>query len=131
MGNSKKRTKAYRDTVAMLPDDPRFKAEYERMYAVFEDLPPDRLEVARKLISRAAFMVVTLEDLERTIAQNGVTSEYQNGENQWGTKKSPEVEAYNTIVKNYTTLARQLVELLPKENRGEAEDGFGAFVTGR
>ena len=126
-----RRLKVYKDTLAMLPENPRFKAEYERLFGIFAKLPPDMLEVARKVISRAAFMVVTLEDLEQTIAKDGVVSEYKNGDNQWGTKKSPEVEVYNTIVKNYTMITKQLVDLLPEENRGEAQDDFASFCASR
>lgn len=32
-------------------------------------------------------MSITLENLQKTINENSVISEYQNGENQWGTKK--------------------------------------------
>ena len=61
-------------------------------------------------------MAVTLEDLRDSINENGCVSEYQNGENQHGTKKSPEVEVYNTMIKNYTTVIKTLCDLLPESN---------------
>lgn len=73
-------------------------------------------------------MSVTLTDLQETINREGTISEYQNGENQWGTKKSPEVETYNTMIKNYMGIIKQLTDLLPKEAPKIEDDGFEAFV---
>jgi len=57
-------------------------------------------------------------------------STYQNGENQWGTKKSPEIEIYNAMIKNHAAIIKQLQDMLPKSDIAE-NDGFGAFVNGR
>ena len=125
------KTKAHKDTLATLPADPRYAAEYERLYKVFKGLPPATLEVARKVISRAAFATVKLEDLEREIATNGVSGEYKNGENQFGTKKSPEAEAYVSFSKIHSTVMKQLIDLLPKEDREAAADDFDSFARSR
>jgi hypothetical protein len=74
---------------------------------------------------------VTLLDLQETINREGAVSKYQNGENQWGTKKSPEVEIYNTMIKNHMTIIKQLTDLLPKQAAKIDEDGFDGFVGDR
>lgn len=94
--------------------DTRIKRERERLTEIFADLDEKRVKTAENLISNAAFMAVTLEDLRATIAREGVVSEYQNGENQYGTKKSPEVEVYNTMIKNYTAVVKTLCDMLPE-----------------
>ena len=76
-------------------------------------------------------MTVTLQDLQVTINANGVVSKYQNGENQWGTKKSPEVEIYNTMVKNHASIIKQLTDLLPKAEPESKDDGFESFVNSK
>ena len=58
-------------------------------------------------------MSVTLEDLQEEINRGGTVSTYQNGENQWGSKKSPEIEIYNAMIKNHMSIIKQLTELLP------------------
>ena len=88
--------------------------ELKRLEKIFKDIRPDKKETVRKLIENAAFMEVQLSGLQKEIAEKGPVSEYQNGENQWGTKKSPEVEIYNTMIKNYTAVVKQLLELLPE-----------------
>lgn len=43
-----------------------------------------------------------------------MVSEYKNGENQYGTRKSPEVDVYNAMIKNYASVIKQLGDLLPE-----------------
>jgi hypothetical protein len=84
-------------------------------------------KVVKSLIENASFMAITLQDLQEVINQKGVVSEYQNGENQWGTKKSPEVEVYNSMTKNHTQIMKQLADLIPKEQPKQESDGFEDF----
>lgn len=101
------------------------RAEYRRLLKLYKDAPEKQLNLAKKLLVRAAFMAITLDELEKKIEENGVTEPYQNGANQKGVKKSAEVEVYNTMSKNYAAIMRQLSELLPKEKGGG--DGFDDF----
>lgn len=96
--------------------DTRIKRERERLEKIFAELDEKRLETAKNLLENAAFMAVMLEDLRQEISENGVTSEYKNGENQFGTKKSPAVEVYNTMIKNFTQIILALCNLLPTAN---------------
>lgn len=91
----------------------------------------DTKKATQSLVENAAFMAVTLEDLQETINREGVVSEYQNGANQWGTKKSPEVEVYNTMIKHYMSIVKQLTDLLPDAEVVEVDDGFEDFVNSR
>ena len=101
--------------------DTRIKRERERLLEIFSELDEKRRNTAVSLIENAAFMTVTLEELRKTISENGVVSEYQNGENQFGTKKSPEVEVYNTMIKNFTTIIKTLCDMLPEESTAASE----------
>jgi len=76
------------------------------------------------MIEKAAFMSVTLDDLQDEININGVIEQYQNGANQFGVKKSAAVDVYNTMIKNYTSIMKQLTDLLPKDTAVEKDDGF-------
>ena len=69
------------------------------------------------LIEKAAFMSIELDDLQAKLEKDGWTSEYQNGQNQWGTKKSPEAETYIALSKNYAAVIKQLTELVPAAKR--------------
>jgi hypothetical protein len=96
-----------------LTKDQRISKEISRLKKLFKDIPKNTMNSVLALIRNAAFMTITLEDLQEEINKNGAVSEYQNGENQWGTKKSPEVEIYNTMIKNLSTVIKQLTDLIP------------------
>lgn len=114
-----------------LPEDKRISDEYKRLREIYANVQGNKLRLVLKLISRAAFMAAALADLEAYIAEHGYTEEYQNGANQSGKKKSSEVEVYNTMVKNYAAIIRQMTELLPTEAVAPKGDGFDDFVSGR
>lgn len=107
----------------------RINAEKNRLTRIFKDVDKSAQSLAKSLIKNAAFMSITLEDLQEAINKNGVTVEYKNGENQFGTKKSPEIETYNSMIKNFSTIMSQLARMTPE---GSAEaDELLEFLAGR
>jgi hypothetical protein len=107
------------------------KREKSKLRGIFKDLPPDARKTVEKLIDNAAFMAATLEELQAYINIHGCTEEYQNGENQYGKKKSSEVDVYNTMIKNYKAVIDTLLGRLPKAAPGGDDDGFDDFAEGR
>lgn len=95
----------------------RIKSEKTRLKGIFKDLDENKKKLVTPLIEKAAFMSVELDDLQETIEQDGWTSEYKNGENQFGTKRSPEAETYIALSKNYAAVIKQLTELVPAAKR--------------
>ena len=106
--------------------DKRIKKETLKLKKLFKGISQDTMETVLSLIKNAAFMTITLEDLQETINTDGAVSEYKNGENQFGTKKSPEVEIYNTMIKNHMGIIRQLTDLMPEPPKiiPKEEDAF-------
>jgi hypothetical protein len=100
-----------------LTKDQRISEEYERMKELFSAMPENELRFCDPLLQNAAFMKVTLEDLQQAINENGVTDSYQNGANQSGTKASADLQAYNSLAKVYNALMGKLSGKLPKEVR--------------
>lgn len=90
----------------------RVQEEYNRLMDLFSNAPDGQLRLALPLIQNAAFMKVTLEDLQAAINAEGVTEVYQNGANQRGMKQSATLQGYNTLIKNYATVQKQLSQLL-------------------
>lgn len=109
----------------------RISQELQKLKKNFTRLDAKTKKTVENLINNAAFMAVTLEDLQKSINLNGAVSEYQNGENQWGTKKSPEVEIYNTMIKNYASVIKQLTDLLPKPEPKQQKDELEKFINNR
>lgn len=104
--------------------------ELNKLKRIFKDIEPDKAKIVEKLISNAAFMAESLDDLQEIIREKGFTEEYHNGANQSGVKKCSEVEIYNTMIKNYSSVIKQLVDLLPEEAKGGGDELLD-FISGR
>ena len=111
--------------------DKRIKKEYNRLRSLYRKMPKDTMKVVESLIRNAAFMAITLHDLQEHINYHGVTDTYKNGEHQFGTKKSPEVEIHMSMTKNHNATMKQLADLLPKPTHKPEDDGFDLFVASR
>lgn len=104
----------------MWSKEERVKKEISRLKNVFKTLDKNKLNTVISLIQNAAFMTVTLEELQQSINENGCTSEYQNGENQFGVKKSPEVEIHIAMTKNHAAIIKQLADLAPRAKKNNS-----------
>lgn len=105
----------------------RISLEATRLKKFYKDLPAEKLFIAHRLIARAAFQRVTLEDLEAEINKTGVVEEYQNGDNQHGMKQSAAVQAYNAMYKNYQATLRDLAAMVPVAKVTSKFDAFRAM----
>ena len=106
----------------------RIDREIKRIKKLLKAIDRETLATMQSLVKNAAFMSITLDDLQDAMNKNGVISEYQNGENQWGTKKSPEVEIYNTMIKNHMAIMKQLIDLLPEKDHHNKKDLLLEFL---
>lgn len=128
MGN----VKNTKDKSIYIAKDLEIKKEIKKINILFKDLDKNVKRTVESLIQNAAYMAVTLKELQETLNTNGLISEYQNGENQWGTKKSPEVEIYNTMVKNYISAMKAINDFLPKDKiKNMDDDDFESFVNSK
>ena len=105
------------------------KKELGRFAAAYFGAVPEKQSMCLQLITNAVFMEEQLTKLQAEIRENGVVSEYKNGENQWGTRKSPEVDVYNSMIKNYTAVNKQPNDILPHAPPGD--DELTAFLKGK
>lgn len=91
----------------------RIAAERERLAALFADLDENQQQTAAGLISSAAFLRVTLEDLETEINAAGCIEEYTNGANQCGYKVSAACQAYAQLNTKYQSTIQKLLKIVP------------------
>lgn len=104
-----------------LTRETRINNEKRRLRAIFKNLDENKKKLVTPLIDKAAFMSVELDILQEKIQEEGWTSEYKNGENQFGTKKSPEAETYIALSKNYTVIVKQLTDLVPAAEKKKSK----------
>lgn len=100
-----------------LSKEERIKKELERISAFFEKSDANKRAIIEPLIQNAAFMRVTLEDLQEIINSEGVTETYQNGANQKGVKQSAALQSYNSVAKTYAGVIKTLTAFVPVERK--------------
>ena len=99
-------------------DEKSIKAEIKRLTKIFANIDEDKRELCEQLIQNAAFMAVSLRDLQEQIKIDGWVEDYQNGANQKGRKTGSAAVLYTKLINNYRQTIGDLVKLLPK---GEQE----------
>ena len=104
-----------------LTKEQKIKKEIARLKRVFKDLDKNKLQTVESLIKNAAFMAVSLEELQEIINAEGYVVEYQNGENQNGTKQSDAVKTHIAMTKNHAAIIKQVTDLVPPEKKKESK----------
>lgn len=104
------------------------KKEINKLTKIFEKIDQNTYEIAKNLIDEAAFMSVTLKENRQYIEEHGVKELYMNGKGQFGYKESVESKNYNTMIKNYSSVIKQLIDFLPKEEKKNAGEDLLKFI---
>lgn len=106
------------------------KNEIVRLTRIFKEIEKNKRLTTKGLIEEAAYMKATLKELKASIDESGPIDEMQQGEYSI-LREHPALKAYNTMVQRYTTVIKELTNLLPKEQIKELSDGFDEFVGDR
>jgi hypothetical protein len=91
----------------------RIAREKQRLLDIFANLDENKLRTCYALIDRAAFITVSLEDLEEELNETGWTEGYTNGENQSGIKRAAAADVHISLTKNLNAIMKQLLEFVP------------------
>ena len=120
----------FAETGELLNKEAMIKKELKKIKSIYKDLDLKRKKNAESLMNSAAFMAVSMMELEHIINLKGYTEEYQNGANQKGIKKCSEVVIYNNLAKNYLSYVKQLDDMLQKAGGQTKSDELIDFLTG-
>ena len=112
---------------ALADKNKTIRKEITRLNKLFKDLEDNKKKLAKNLIENAAFMSIALEDLKKDIVKYGVKETYVNGKDQYGFKESVESKTYNTMIKNYMNIIKQLNDMLPEKKKIDEKDEFDKF----
>ena len=106
----------------------QIKKEMLKLKRLFKNLPKDKMKAADGLIQEAAFMKVTLEETRHVIDQEGILEKFEQGAQKF-LREHPATKVYNTMIQRYTTVCKQLFDMIPDPDAGkQAEDELMAFV---
>ncbi len=104
--------------------------EIKRLTRIFKDVEKPKRLISKGLIEEVAYMKVTLKELKKEVDKNGPIDVMPQGEYSI-IREHPALKAYNTMVQRYSSVIKDLSNLLPKEEQKEILDGFDEFVGGR
>ena len=104
-----------------LSKEEKIKKEILRLNKVFKSLDKNKLATVQSLIKTAAFMAISLDELQEIINNDGYSHEYQNGANQKGHKQTVEIKTHIAMTRNHTTIIKQLADLAPQEARKDSK----------
>lgn len=93
---------------------------------VFTELNDNRSKLALSLLDKAEFLEQTLQNLKSEVIKFGVITTMCQGTYEID-RENPALKAYNVTVKNYTSVIKQLNDMLPAENAASKDDGFEDF----
>ena len=97
----------------------RIKKEVARLKRLFKEIDDNKKKLVFTTIDDVAFMTITMQDLRDDIIRDGTTVEYKNGENQYGTKQSPDAQLYLQLSQKQTQAMKILLDCLPKDKKLE------------
>ena len=106
----------------------RIDKEVRRLKRLFSKIDENKKKLVFGTIEDVAFLAIKMQDLRDEIIRTGTTVQYKNGENQYGTKQSPDAQLYLQMSQKQTQAMKILVDCLPKaEKPMQADDGFDDF----
>lgn len=91
--------------------------------AILQKIPEDKQPIAARIVDELVFMQKTLASLKRQIDENGTVELFEQGKQSF-MRESPALKSYNTTISRYSTLYKQLCDLMPKD---EATKGNAVY----
>lgn len=85
----------------------------------------DRIDALAPVFASVCWMQIKLEDAREDIAEDGLTTEYDNGGGQSGIRENPAFKAYEALWKSYCAGLQIIMEPLPDAAKGVAADAAG------
>jgi len=107
--------------------DKLIKKEMQKLNKFFKNIPKEKQTMIQGLKEQAAFMYATLVELQEIMNTEGPVELFEQGKQRL-IREHPATKVYNAMIKNYSNVIKQLLDLLPKEDAKQKEDELLAFI---
>ncbi|MCI3922498.1 hypothetical protein MO973_19895 [Paenibacillus sp. TRM 82003] len=94
------------------------KKEIKELTELFTNIDNDQRNYINRLINQVAFMSVTLQELQEILNNDGSVELFVNGAQKM-LREHPAAKLYNTTIKNYSALIKQLSDLTPTSDEDD------------
>ena len=108
--------------------DELIELEIIKLNEIFHYLPEDKKKLCEGLIQNAAFMKVTLEELQADVIEHGAMISCQSGNGFKTIKDNPAQKAYATMISRYSSIIDQLESYLPSNKTISAQAAGEQFA---
>lgn len=95
--------------------------EMKKLSKILKEVPKDRQPIAQSLFEELVFMQKTLVKLKEQIEEEGPTSMFKQGKQEF-LREHPALKGYNTTIQRYSLLYKQLTDLLPPTTGTDKSD---------
>ena len=103
------------------------KRQNAELNRIIKQVPEDNRAIAANLVEEIRFMYDTMGDLKEKIRQYGTVELFEQGKQRF-LRENPAVKSYNTTIQRYSTLYKQLTDLLPKTAQAPMESELLEFI---
>lgn len=94
----------------------RIKREYKKVARLIDRCPEDLRDGLSGIAQHLAFVKVKLDEGKDECANEKLTTIYDNGGGQIGTRENPALKAYTNLLKTYISGMKELISSVPQEN---------------
>ncbi len=91
---------------------------------LFESDLTNKNKLGLSLVNKAIFMEQTLDKLQEKIEKDGVVTTMCQGSYEIE-RENPALKSYTGLIKNFNTIMKQILDLLPSDE--QKEDAFDSF----
>ena len=106
-------------------------SDLKELRKIFEKTKNNKSKLALSLLDKADFMNENLKKLETKVKLEGVVTTMCQGAYDIE-RENPALKSYNTTIKNYTSVVKQIADLLPEnEKKQEGEDLLKFIASGK
>lgn len=111
-----------------LEKEKKIRQEKNRIAKIYKNINMDRdiTKVLDGLISDAAFMRVSLEEVKQKLIKEGMMEKFVNGSQEFMREK-PEAKLFLNFMKQYANTMKQLIDLMPVQVKDEEQDQLLQF----
>ena len=111
-----------------LEKEKKIRQEKNRIAKIYKNINMDKdiTKVLDGLISDAAFMRVSLEEVKQKLIKEGLMEKFKNGSQEFMREK-PEAKTFLNFMKQYSNTMKQLIDLMPVQVKAEEQDQLLQF----
>lgn len=110
-----------------LEKEKKIKQEVSRLKKNYKDLEKEKVKILDGLVSEAAFLKISLEETREILIREGLTEIFKQGKQEFERERL-QVKIYLNFMKLYSSVMKQLIDIIPSDIKQEEEDELIEFI---